>query len=109
MHSSFKVLKNSHLSDSLSSKNYLKLSIYSYGHTPFCLTNLKNSPLNSWDKSVKSLSDKFLTNAFRLEFINCMLSKKPKFLLIIKAMYFSNPFGITLIFTSNLPIFWIIK
>ena len=34
---------------------------------------------------------------------------KTKFLLIVKAMYFSNPFGMTLTFTSNLLISLIIK
>ena len=33
-----------------------------------------------------------------------MLSVKTKFLLIVKVMHFSNPYGITHIFTSNLPI-----
>ena len=46
----------------------------------------------------------FLINASRLKFINCMLSIKTKFLLIVKAMYFSNPFGIALIFTQKLPV-----
>ena len=38
-----------------------------------------------------------------------MLLIKALFLWVVKAMYFSNPFGITLIFTSNLPISCIIK
>ena len=54
----------------------------------FCFTNFKNLPLNSCDKFLKSLSNKLLTNASRLEFINYMLSIKTKFLLIVKAMYF---------------------
>ena len=32
-----------------------------------------------------------------VESINCMLSIKTKFLLIVKPMYFPNPFGLTLI------------
>ena len=109
MHSPFKELKNLYLSGNLSSENFSRLFIYSYVYTPFCFINFKNSPLNSSDKHLKSLSHKFLTNASRLEFINCLLPIKTKFLLIVKAMYFSNPFGITLIFTSNLPISYIIK
>ena len=69
----------------------------------------KNSPLNSSDRYLKSLSDKFLTNKSRLEFINCMLPIKTRFVLILKVMYFANPFGITLTFTSNLPTSFIIK
>ena len=76
---------------------------------PFCLTNSNKSVLNSSNKYLKSLSDKFFTNAFRLEFINCILSMKTKLLLIVKVMYFSNPFGIALTPTSNLPISFIIK
>ena len=67
------------------------------------------SPLNSSDKYLKSLSDKFLTNESKLEFINCILSIKTRFLLIVKAMHFSNPFGMTLTFTSDLLISLIIK
>ena len=37
-----------------------------------------------------------------------MLSIKAKFLLITKAMYFSNPFGMNFSFTSDLPIFYMI-
>ena len=54
---------------------------------------------------LKTLSEKFLTNASRLEFIICMLSIKTKALLIAKAMCFSKPFGITLIYVSNLFIY----
>ena len=75
----------------------------------FCFTNSNKSPLNSCDKYLKPLSDKFLTSASRLEFINCMLSIKTKFLLIVEGMYFSNPFGIAVTFTSNLSISLIIK
>ena len=74
----------------------------------FCFTN-SNKSLNSCDKYLKSLSDKFLNNESRLEFINCMLPIKTKLLLIVKATYFSNPFGITLTPTSNLLISFIIK
>ena len=81
----------------------VKTSVYSYRYTPFCFNSFTNSPLNSSDKYLKSLSDK-LTNASRLEFINSMLSVKNRFLLIVKAMYFPNPFGMTLTFTSNLLI-----
>ena len=63
---------------------------------------LLNSPLNSSDKYLKSLSDKFLTNESKLEFINCMLSIKTRFVLIVKAMYFSNPFGMTLLHQTYL-------
>ena len=38
----------------------------------------------------------------RLEFIHFILSITTKFLFRINAMYFSNPFGVTSIFTSNL-------
>ena len=76
---------------------------------PFWFTNSNKLLLNSCDKCLKSLSDKFLTNASRLEFINCIPSIKTKFLLIVKAVYFSNPFGITLVFTSKLPIPCVIK
>ena len=64
---------------------------------------------NYFDKYLKSLSDKFLTNASRLQFINCILSVKTKLLIILKAIYFSNPFGITFTLTSNLPISWMIN
>ena len=61
------------------------------------------------DKYLKSLSDKFLTNASRLQFIDCILSVKTKLSIIVKAVYFSNPFGITFTLTSNLPISWMIN
>ena len=83
--------------------------MYLYGYTPFCFTNFKNSPLNSLDKYLKSLSEKFLTNASILKLKNSILPVKSKLLLIVTAMYFSNPFGITFTFTSNLPISFIIK
>ena len=54
---------------------------------------------------LKTLSEKFLTNASRLEFIICMLSIKTKVLLIAKAVCFSKPFGITLIYVSKLFIY----
>ena len=73
------------------------------------LTRPKNSPLNSSDKYLKSLSDKFLTYESKLEFINYMLPIKTRYLLIVKDMYFSNSFGMVLIFTSNLLISLIIK
>ena len=85
------------------------LDIWIYGCTPFCFTSSKNSPLNSSDKYLNSLFDKFLTNESRLEFMNFMLSLKTRFVLIAKAMYFTNPFGMTLTFTSDLPISFIIK
>ena len=66
----------------------------------FCFTNSNKLPLNFWDKYLKSLSHKFLNNSSRLEFINCMLPIKTKLLLVVKAMYFPNPFGITFTFTS---------
>ena len=52
-------LKNLHLSGSLFSENFSKLSIYSHGYTPFCFTSFKNLPLNSSDKYLKLLSDRF--------------------------------------------------
>ena len=67
--------------------------------------NSNKSPLNSCDKCLTS-SDQFLTNASRL---NCMLPIKTILLLIVKTIYFSNPFGITFTFTSNLPISCMIK
>ena len=75
----------------------------------FGFTSFKNSLLNSSDKYLKSLSDKFVTDQSKLEFINCILSIKTKFLLIVKAMYFSNPFGLTVFFTLNLLFSFIIK
>ena len=75
----------------------------------YFFTKFKNSPLSSSDKHLKSLSDRFLTNESRPEFINCMLSIKTRFVLIVKAMYFSNAFGITLTFTLNLFISFIIE
>ena len=58
----FTELKNLDLSGSLSSEKFSKLSIYSCGYTPFCFTNSNKSPLNSCDKYLKSLPDRFLTN-----------------------------------------------
>ena len=72
------------------------------GYTPFCFISFKNSPLNSSDKYLKSLSDKLLPNESKLELMYCILSIKTKFILIVQVMYFSNPFGMTLTFTSNL-------
>ena len=72
-------------------------------------TNINCSPLSSCVKYLKSLSDKFLTNESRLEFINDMLSIKTKFLLIAKAMHYSYPFSIKLIFTSNVPLYFYIS
>ena len=69
----------------------------------------KTPPKKQRTQALKSLSDKFLSNISRLELINCILSIKTKFLLIVKAMYFSNSFGITLIFNSNLQISCIVK
>ena len=83
--------------------------MYSHGYPPFRFSNSNESPLNSFDKYLKSLSYKLLTNASRLEFINCMLLIKTKLLLIVKAIYFFNPFGITFTFTSKLPISFINK
>ena len=88
MHSHFKEPKNLPLPGSLSSESFLKLSIYSYEYSPYCVTILIKSLLNSCDKYVKSISDKFLTNESRLEFINYIRSIKTKLLLIVKAMYF---------------------
>ena len=88
MHSHFKETKNLPLPGSLSSESFLKLSIYSNEYNPYCVTTLTKSLLNSCDKYVKSISDKFLTNESRLEFINYIRSIKTKFLLIVKSMYF---------------------
>ena len=101
---SFKELKELDLSGNLFSKNFLKVSIYSYGYTPFYFNSFKNSPLISSDKHLRSLSDRFLANESRQKFINYMLSIKARFVLIVRAMYFSNSFGMTLTFTSNLLI-----
>ena len=103
----FKELKNSHLSGILSLENLLKLSLYWYGYTPFSFTNFNCSSLNSYDKHSKSLPNNFLTNESRLEFIHCMLSRKTKLKVIVKAIYFYNPFVITFTFTSNVPISYI--
>ena len=54
-------------------------------------------------------NDKSNINESSQEFINCILSIKTKLLFTVKSMYFSNPFGMTLTFTSNLPISFIIK
>ena len=56
MHSSFKELKNPHLTVRWLWKIFLKLSIYSYGYALFCLTNFNDLPLNSCDKYLKILS-----------------------------------------------------
>ena len=94
---------------SLSSAKVSKLFLYAYRYTLFYFTNSETPPLNSSDKYLKTLSDKILTNLFRLESISCMLSIKNKFLLIVKAMYFSNPLSTTFDFTSNLFIYCMIK
>ena len=94
---------------SLSSAKFSKLFRYSYRYTLFYFTNSETPPLNSSDEYLKTLSHKTLTNLFRLEPISCMLSIKNKFLLIVKAMYFSNPFSTTFDFTSNLFIYCMIK
>ena len=80
--------------------------IHSYQCPPFCFTNFTKSPLNSSDQYFESLWE---INKSRLKFRNWMLSIKMKFLLISKTVYFSNPFGITLISPSNLLISYIIK
>ena len=69
----------------------------------------KNSSLNSCDKNIKLLYDKFLNNTSRPKFINCVESINTKFLLIVKALYFAHPLGIILIFKPNLPTTSIIK
>ena len=66
----FKELKHSHLSGNLSSENFSRLPIYLNGYIPFCFTDFNKSPLNYYGKYLKSLSDKSLINASRLEFIN---------------------------------------
>ena len=101
MHSSFKKLKHSHLSGNYLQKLFKTVHIFLWIHAFLFFF--------SCDKCFKSLFDTFLTNASRLKFINCMLSIKTKVLLIAKAMCFSNPFGITVTFTSNLPISFMIK
>ena len=102
-------MKNLYPSSNLSSENFSKLSIYSYGYTAICFTNSNKSLLIFFYKYLNSLFDKSLTNASKLEFMNCMLSIQNKLLLIAKAMSFSNPFSITLTFTSNLPISHMMK
>ena len=96
MHFSFEELKKIDLSGSLSSEIFLKLSIYSKGYTPFSLTNSNNSPLNYLGKYLKSSLNKFLTNEYKFGFINCLRLIKIRFLLFIKSMHFSNPFGMKL-------------
>ena len=98
MYLSFGEQRNLYLFDSLSL-------------TTFYFNSSNNSQLNFCNKYLKSMSFHFksLTNAARIEFVNCMQSIKIKFQLTIKEMYFSNPFRRTLIFRSNLPIFCIIK
>ena len=102
-------LKNFDLSGGLFSENFSKLSIYSYVKTPSSFTNSNKLPRNFCDKYLKSLSDRFLTNLCRLEFIKCMLPAKNKLLLIEKPMYFSNPLGIAFNFTSDLFIYFMVK
>ena len=68
----------------------------------FCFNSSKFLEPNSCTKYLKSSSDTFLSNLSLLQFINCILSMKAKFLPKNYSMYFSNPFGITLIFSSNL-------
>ena len=74
-----------------------------------CFTNSKKSPLSSCDKYLNSLSERFLTGLFRIEFINCMLRIIAKLSLIVKNIYFSKPFGGTFNYTSNLLISCMIK
>ena len=50
--------------------------MYSNGYTPFCFTNFKKSPVHFCDNYLKSFSKRFLTNLFRVEFVNLMLSIK---------------------------------
>ena len=71
------------------------------GYAHFCFTNWNNLTLNFCDKYLKS-SDKFLTNASRLGFINYMLSIKIIFILTAKALYFSNPFDFYIRVTNSL-------
>ena len=57
--------------------------------------------INTLLKYLNSSSFKFLANLSRLEFINNILSIKTILLIKVK-LYFSNPFGITLILLLNL-------
>ena len=57
--------------------------------------------INTSLKYLNSSSFKFLANLSRLEFINNILSIKTILLIKVK-LYFSNPFGITLILLLNL-------
>ena len=68
----------------------------------FCLRSFKFLELNSLVKYLKSSSARFLISCSRLEFINCILSIKTKFLFQKNVISFSNLFGITSIFTSDL-------
>ena len=61
----------------------------------------KFSEANFSVKYLKSSSDKFLTILSRLEFINCILPIKTKFLFKKNTMYFSSPW----IFFSQLKIY----
>ena len=54
-----------------------------------------------WVKYLKPSSDKFLFVFSRLEFINCILPIKNKFLFRINATFFPNLFGIKSMFTAN--------
>ena len=51
------------------SKNLLKLFVYLHGYTLFCFTNYSNSSQNYCNEYLKSLSNKFLANASRLEVV----------------------------------------
>ena len=65
--------------------------------------------LNSWIKDLKSSLAKFLPKLSNEEYRNWKLPIKPNLLLILKFIYFSNPFGMTFILRLNLPSSCIIK
>ena len=83
------------LSGSRSSKDLLKLFICSYGYLLFCFINSNNLILHSCNKYLKIIT----RQVFKQHVQNRIYNLHAKFLLIVKPMYFSNPFGITSVFT----------
>ena len=80
-------------------KNVSKLSVYSDGYTPFCFNNLQNSPLYISKRYLANLNQCIKTRIHKLHAVN------KRQILVVKAVYLSNLFGITLSFTSNLSIY----
>ena len=105
IHSLFREAKNSHLLGNLSPDHSLKLSLYLYRYASFSFSSSRKPFLNSSDKIIIiwQIFDHCMTRVYEFHAANKNL------LLIIKAMYFSNPFGIPLTPISNLHISCTIK